>query len=82
MKVDLRSFPFSCRGSYMVLSETERNWNGLDNEEGLYLRTVHSSAMNPFVVRFQIGAQREGIPCRAEIQEAALVLSLGIRGKL
>ena len=77
MKVDLRSFPFSCRGSYLVLSETERNWNGLNNEEGLYLRTVHSSAMSPFVARIQIGVQHGDTPCRAEIREAALTLSQG-----
>ena len=77
MKVDLRSFPFSCRGSYMVISENGRNWNGLNNEEGLYLRTVHSSAMNPFAARFEIGTKHEEMPRRAEIQEAALIISRG-----
>ena len=77
MKVDLRSFPFSCRGSYMVISENGRNWNGLNNEEGLYLRTVHSSAMNPFAARFEIGTKHEEMLRRAEIQEAALIISRG-----
>ena len=77
MKVDLRSFPFSCRGSYMVLSEAEQNWNGLKNEAGLYLRTVHSSAGTPFVARFQIKLQHEKERCHTEIQEAALILKQG-----
>ena len=75
MKVDLRTFPFSCRGSYMVLSEAEQNWNNLDNEEGFYLRTVHSSALTPFVARFMFGRHSESTHFRAEIREAALILS-------
>ena len=51
MKTDLRTMPFSCRGSYMVLSELPAQWNGLGNEAGLYLRTVHSSALTPLAAR-------------------------------
>ena len=45
MIADLRTLPFSRKGSWMVLSELNENWNGCGNEAGLYLRTVHSSAV-------------------------------------
>lgn len=51
MIADLRTLPFSRKGSWMVLSELNENWNGCGNEAGLYLRTVHSSAMTPLVAR-------------------------------
>ena len=51
MKTDLRTLPFSHRGSWLVISELGENWNGCGNEAGLYLRTVHSSAMTPLVAR-------------------------------
>ena len=48
MIADLRTLPFSRKGSWMVLSELNENWNGCGNEAGLYLRTVHSSAVKFF----------------------------------
>ena len=54
VNIDLKTMPFSCRGSYMVLSELTAGWNGLENEEGLYLRTVHSSAMSPLIARLRL----------------------------
>lgn len=77
MKTDLRTLPFSCRGSYMVLSELPANWNGQGNEAGLYLRTVHSSAMTPMVARLHIGQNNQLVSCGAEIRDAALILSRG-----
>ena len=38
MIADLRTLPFSRKGSWMVLSELNENWNGCGNEAGLYLR--------------------------------------------
>ena len=57
MKTDLKTLPFSRRGSYLVISELNENWNGCGNEPGLYLRTVHSSAQLPLVARIDL---REG----------------------
>ena len=71
MKADLRTLPFSCRGSWLVISELGENWNGCGNEASLYLRTVHSSAMTPLVARL-LPEQKE---YTAEIRHAALLLS-------
>ena len=77
MKVDLKTLPFSRRGSYLVLSELGENWNGCGNEAGLYLRTVHSSALTPLVAR--VSPARDGKPVEytAEISGAALTLACG-----
>ncbi len=71
MKTDLRTLPFSCRGSWLVISELGENWNGCGNGTGLYLRTVHSSAMTPLVARLY-PEQKE---YTAEIRQAALLLT-------
>ena len=71
MKADLRTLPFSCRGSWMVISELSKNWNGCGNEAGLYLRTVHSSAITPLVARIL----PEWKEYTAEIRRAALLLT-------
>ena len=73
MKADLRTLPFSCRGSWMVISELDENWNGCGNEAGLYLRMVHSSAMTPLAARL-LPEQKE---YTAEIRQAALLLTAG-----
>ena len=77
MKTDLRTLPFSRRGSYLVISALNENWNGCGNEAGLYLRTVHSSAMTPLVA--VIRPEQKGQPAEysAEIREAELVLESG-----
>lgn len=59
----------------MVLSELPANWNGQGNEAGLYLRTVHSSAMTPMVARLEIRQNNQPVSCSAEIRDAALILS-------
>ena len=73
MKADLRTLPFSRRGSWLVISELTENWNNCGNEAGLYLRTVHSSAMTPLVARLL----PEQKTYTAEIRQAALRLSTG-----
>ena len=73
MKADLRTLPFSCRGSWLVISELGENWNGCGNEAGLYLRTVHSSALTPLVARLEPEQQAY----TAEIRQAALQLTTG-----
>ena len=57
----------------MVISELDENWNGCGNEAGLYLRTVHSSAMTPLAARL-LPEQKE---YTAEIRQAALLLTAG-----
>ena len=74
MKADLRTLPFSRKGSYLVISELDSNWNGCGNEAGLYLRTVHGSAMTPLVARIQPDWQEKAAGYSAEIRQAALQL--------
>ena len=73
MKVDLSTLPFSCRGSWLAISELGKNWNDCGNEAGLYLRTIHSSAMTPLVARL-LPERKE---YTAEIRQAALLLTTG-----
>ena len=77
MIADLRTLPFSRKGSWMVLSELNENWNGCGNEAGLYLRTVHSSAMTPLVARVVPETQGKPAEYSAEINRAALLLKSG-----
>ena len=77
MIADLRTLPFSRKGSWMVLSELNENWNGCGNEAGLYLRTVHSSAMTPLVARVIPETQGKPAEYSAEINRAALMLKSG-----
>lgn len=58
----------------MVISELAANWNGMHNEEGLYLRTVHSSASVPLVARLVLS--RRGRPLRYTAERAGAVLRL------
>ena len=75
MKVNLRTLPFSRSGSWMVISELNGNWNGCGNEAGLYLRTVHSSAMTPLAARILPEGQDGPAEYTAEIRHAALLLT-------
>ena len=43
--------PFSCRGSYLALSQNEGEFGGCTAEPGLYLRTVRGAAKDPFLAR-------------------------------
>ncbi|HIU75335.1 MAG TPA: glycogen debranching protein [Candidatus Pelethocola excrementipullorum] len=51
MKMDLSQMPFSRAYSYMALSELSENFKGMENVQGLYLRTVHGSAPKPLIAR-------------------------------
>ena len=77
MKVNLSTIPFSRRGSYLVISELMENWNGYRNEAGLYLRTVHSSAMTPLVARIIPAHDGKPMEYESEISRAALLLTGG-----
>ena len=77
MKADLRTLPFSRKGSWMVLSELGENWNGCGNREGLYLRTVHSSALTPLVARIEPECQGKPAVYSARIDQAELSLACG-----
>ena len=77
MKVNLSTIPFSRRGSYLVISELMENWNGYRIEAGLYLRTVHSSAMTPLVARIIPADDGNPMEYKSEISQAALLLTGG-----
>ena len=44
MNFDITQVPFSCRGSYLALSQNEGEFGGRTAEPGLYLRTVRGAA--------------------------------------
>ena len=77
MIADLHTLPYSRKGSWMVLSELEDNWNGCGNKAGLYLRTVHSSSITPLVARIRVEKQGKPAEYTAEISRAALLLESG-----
>lgn len=60
-----------------MISELTENWHGCGNETGLYLRTVHGSAMTPLVARIIPEAAGETARYPAEILDAALLLESG-----
>ncbi|MGI6107616.1 MAG: amylo-alpha-1,6-glucosidase [Lachnospiraceae bacterium] len=51
--MNLHEVPFSCRGSYMAVSELGEVFNWKKTEPGLYLRTVRGAAELPLVSRIQ-----------------------------
>lgn len=57
--MNLKQMPYTCRGSYMVLSHVAQNYQGRGNAEGLYLRTIRSSASTPLVARLSSGQLEE-----------------------
>ena len=59
MTINLKTTPFSFKGSYLVISEVGKNWCGCINEPGLYLRTVHGSASMPLIARISIESKGE-----------------------
>ncbi len=77
MRIDLKTMPFSCRGSWTAVSELPAGWNGLHNEAGLYLRTIHSSAMTPLVARIRVERDDKPAAYGAEFVRGALVLDCG-----
>ena len=74
MNMDLKRMPFSCRGSYMAVSELPEGWNGQKNRAGLYLRTVHNSAVSPLIARFRVNGQDSAC---ARVCGAALEMACG-----
>lgn len=46
--------PFRYRGSYMALSCIDGKFNLLNVQKGLYLRTAHGSADDPFIARITL----------------------------
>lgn len=75
--IHLKQMPYTTRGSYLVLSELEANYQGRSNVAGYYLRTIHKSAMTPLVARITwIGGQAEDA-WQPTLEQTALVLSQG-----
>ncbi|MCR4576373.1 MAG: glycogen debranching protein [Clostridiales bacterium] len=81
MTIDLKTTPFSFKGSYLVISEVGKNWCGCINEPGLYLRTVHGSASMPLIARISIESKGESADYVPELKGAALALKCG-KGKV
>ncbi len=77
MLIDLKTMPFSCRGSWMAVSELPAGWNGLHNEAGLYLRTVHSSALTPLAARIYVEKGGEQAVYCTRLERGSLVLDCG-----
>lgn len=81
MTINLKTTPFSFKGSYLVISEVGKNWCGCINEPGLYLRTVHGSASMPLIARISIESKGESADYVPELKGAALALKCG-KGKV
>ena len=77
MTIDLKTTPFSFKGSYLVISEVGKNWCGCVNEPGLYLRTVHGSAPMPLIARITIERKGESADYATELRGATLALKCG-----
>ncbi len=77
MEFDLKTVPFSRRGSYLVISEIGDDWCGAKNEAGLYLRTVHSGAMTPLIARLLPMREEKEMHYTAELRGTMLVLKDG-----
>ena len=74
MNIDLKTIPFSCRGSYLVVSQVSENWCGCVNPSGIYLRTVRGGAAMPLIARLQITWQGKPTEVLSELEQATLVL--------
>lgn len=68
MKTELSRLPFSRAGSYMAVSELGEDFRGMSNVLGLYLRTVHGSALKPLAARIipTAGGRETAYECRME----------------
>lgn len=60
--MNLHQMPYTCRGSYMVLSHVVENYQGRGNSEGLYLRTIHNSANTPLIAKVSLQLEGMGDP--------------------
>lgn len=60
--MNLHQMPYTCRGSYMVLSHVVENYQGRSNSEGLYLRTIHNSASTPLIAKVSLRLDGMGDP--------------------
>ena len=49
MIMNLKSTPYSYRGSYMAFSEIPGMFNGVPIDEGLYFRSIHGSSKTSMV---------------------------------
>ena len=74
MITDIKTIPFSCQGSYLVVSEVWDNWCNTANEAGLYLRTVHGGAPMPLIARMIPARDGKPVPYTAEIRGTSLIL--------
>lgn len=71
---DVSLIPFSFPGSYMAVSYLNGGFHGAENEEGLYLRTIHSDAIHPEVCRLEMLANGKAIPCTYDEKPDELVM--------
>lgn len=51
MIMDLMKIPFSYPGSYMAISYCPENYRGEKNAGGIYLRSLHTTIITPFICR-------------------------------
>ena len=60
----------------MVLSELPAGWRNMGNTEGLYLRTVHGSAMEPIVARIILQNNGKEAAYDSRLKQAELILGM------
>ena len=74
MNIDLSRQPYSCKGSYLVISRVGANWCGCKNVAGLYLRTVRGGAAMPLIARICLNKFGQTAEYTSSVEQAALVL--------
>lgn len=75
MKINLKEMPFSRNQSYMVISEIKENYREMGNEAGLYLRTIHGSALTPLVAKISMTAEGEESKYSYQLEHASLAFN-------
>ena len=77
MLMDLKTTPYSYRGSYMAFSEIPEKFNGKDVEGGLYFRSIHGSAATSLVAKMIPMQNGEACEYTTELKPYQLTIRAG-----
>lgn len=72
--MNLRQMPFTRKNAYMVLSYLSKGYQSFNNEEGLYLRTIHNSTITPLIARMTMSAAGKVLEMDSFLDHASLKL--------
>jgi len=71
-EINLAQLPFSRKNSYLVVSKLAKNYRGFENEEGLYLRTIHNSTITPLIAKISLKKDGNPLDGKTYLDKAAL----------